>query len=224
MPFAKLDDFEIYYESHGAGEPLVLIPGFASGAWNWFKQTDELARNFRVITFDPRGVAHSKIADNLVSTVSIQTIADNAANLLDELNIKKATILGVSFGGFVAQEFALKYSERLDKLILACTSFGGANHVLPAPEVLSAFASTDNLNTAECIRKFMRPAFSSEFAARNADEVEKVCVLREQNSVPEKVYLQQLSSATTFDTEMQISQIEAETLILTGNADVVVPM
>ncbi len=224
MPFAKLKNICLFYESHGAGEPLVLISGFASGAWNWFKQTGELAKDFRVITFDPRGVAHSKISDDLVSTVSIQTIADDVANLLDELNIEKANVLGISFGGFVAQEFALNYPERLAKLILACTSFGGANHVPPAPEVLSAFASTDNLNTLERIRKFMRPAFTPEFAERNADEVEKVCVLREQNIVPEKVYFQQLFSAMTFDTATRISQIKAETLILTGNADVVVPM
>jgi len=224
MPFANLKDFHLYYESTGAGEPLILISGFASGAWNWFKQIEDLAKYFRVITFDPRGVARSEISEDLAFTISICAIADDVANLLDELEIEKANVLGVSFGGFVAQKFALNYPERLNKLILACTSCGGKNHVAPAPEVLAAFAPNKNFNTSERIRKFMRPAFTNEFAAKNAAEVEKVCVLREQNVVPEKVYSQQLYSATIFDTEAKISQIKAETLILTGDSDVVVPL
>ena len=58
------------------------------------------------------------------------------------LKIEKANVLGASFGGFVAQEFALDFPERIDKLILACTTAGGANHVKPDIEILS-FVSPD---------------------------------------------------------------------------------
>ncbi|MGC2237785.1 MAG: alpha/beta hydrolase [Pyrinomonadaceae bacterium] len=212
---------KLFYESHGAGEPLVLIPGFASGAWTWFRQIEELSKRFRIITFDPRGVANSKIADG--EAVSLETIAGDIAALLDELNIEKANVLGASFGGFAAQEFALAFPERLNKLVLACTSFGGANHVPPAWEVLMAFASTEAMNSSERIRKFMIPAFTPEFRTENAEIVEKVCKLREQNIVPENVYLAQLQSATTFDAEKRAAGIKAETLVLTGDADAVVP-
>jgi pimeloyl-ACP methyl ester carboxylesterase len=212
---------KLFYESHGAGEPLVLIPGFASGAWAWAWQIEDLSKQFRVITFDPRGVSRSKISDG--AGVSLQTIAADIAVLLDELGIEKASVLGASFGGFVAQEFALSHAERLNKLILACTSFGGRNHVAPDLEILMAFASTDDLNKSERIRKFMIPAFTPEFRAENAEVVEQVCQLREQNVVPENVYLAQLQSATTFDFEARASNIKAETLVLTGDADVVVP-
>ncbi len=214
---------KLYYESHGDGEPIVLIAGFASGAWQWFRQIDELAKNFRVITFDARGISQSKIDDS--ETVSIVEIADDVCELLDTLEIHKASVLGTSFGGFVAQEFALRYPERLNKLILACTSFGGKNHVLPDNfEALSAFASTANLNSLERIRKFMIPAFTKDFAENQADIIEQVCKLREQNKVPESVYLQQLHSATTFDMQARVLQIIAETLVITGDKDQVVPM
>jgi len=212
---------KLFYESHGAGEPLILIPGFASGAWAWEWQREDLSKDFRVVTFDPRGVSHSPIAGD--SAVSLQTIAGDIVNLLDELEIEKANILGASFGGFVAQEFALTYPERLDKLILACTSFGGKNHVAPDLEILTAFVSIDDLNKSERIRKFMIPAFTPEFRAENAEIVEQVCRLREQNVVPESVYLAQLQSATTFDAEARVERIKAETLILTGDKDIVVP-
>ncbi|HEX8368899.1 MAG TPA: alpha/beta hydrolase [Pyrinomonadaceae bacterium] len=214
---------EIYYESHGAGEPLVLIPGFAAGAWTWFEQIEDLSKTFQVIAFDPRGVSRSPVNGNSTETVSLQTIAADIAGLLDFLQIEKAHVLGVSFGGFVAQEFALAFPERLKKLILACTSFGGKNHVAPDLEVLAAFVAADDLNKRERVRRFMIPAFTPEFVAARADVIEKVCRLRVENVVPEKVYSQQMTSAVTFDAECRIAQIQAETLVLTGDRDIVVP-
>ena len=216
-------DFGLYYESCGAGEPLVLIPGFAAGAWTWFEQTEELSKAFRVITFDPRGVSRSAIDEALTETISLPQIAADIAALLDFLKIEKANVLGVSFGGFVAQEFALAFPERLNKLILACTSFGGKNHVAPDLEVLAAFVAAGDLNKRERVRRFMIPAFTPEFAAASSEIIEKVCRLRAENIVPEKVYLQQMNCAVTFDAEQRVSQIQAETLVLTGNRDVVVP-
>ncbi len=221
MSHARLKNIDLYYESRGEGEPLTLIPGFASGAWTWFRQVEDLAKNFRVITFDPRGVARSPISDG--KSINLKTIADDVKSLLDELEIEKAHILGASFGSFGAQEFALGAPEKLDKLVLVCTSFGGRNHVAPDLEVLTAFASVDGLNSAERIRKFMIPAFTPKFTAANRETIEKVCELRLQNGVPENVYLAQLKTATTFDAERRVSQIKAETLILTGAADSVVP-
>lgn len=214
---------KIYYESRGAGEPLVLIPGFAAGAWTWFEQIEELSRAFRVITFDPRGVSRSTVDENLTETISLKTNAADIAELLDFLQIEKANVLGVSFGGFVAQEFALDFSERLSKLILACTSFGGANHVAPDLEVLAAFVAADDLNKQERVRRFMIPAFTPEFAASHGEIIEKVCNLRVENVVPEKIYSEQLNAAVTFDAEKRVSQIQTETLILTGDRDIVVP-
>jgi len=196
MSYIRIENFDLYYESHGTGFPLVLISGFASGAWIWYRQIADLSKDFRVITFDPRGVAKSKIPD--AATISITAIADDAAHLLDKLNIKKANVLGASFGG--------------------------THYVAPAPEVLMAFAATDYLNSSGRVRKFMLPAFTKEFAEANSGEIEKVCALREANRVPENVYLQQLAAATTFDAESRISEIKPETLVLTGDKDLVVPM
>lgn len=214
----------LFYETHGTGEPLVLIPGFASGAWIWFEQIEELSRYSQVIIFDPRGVSHSKFEENETPLVSIQLIAEDICQILDELGIEKADVLGTSFGGFVAQEFALNHPNRLNKLILVCTSFGGQNHVPPSMEVLMSFASTESLNSSERIRKYIQPAFTDDFWQNNQEMVEKVCRLREENIVPEAVYFQQLQSAMTFNKENEVSKIQAETLVITGINDRVVPM
>lgn len=222
MPFIESTDVELYFESRGIGEPLVLIPGFASGAWSWPWQVSELAELFRVITFDPRGVAKSKMTAD--SVVSIEAIADDIAEMLDAFSIEKAHVLGISFGGFVAQEFAIRHLQRLNRLVLACTSSGGLGHVLPAPEIMAAFASTRGLNTRERIRQYLTMAFLPEFVESNSADVESFCDLREQNAVPPEVYEAQLFSATTFDAGQRVASIEAETLVITGDRDSVVPM
>ena len=126
MPKLSVNGFQLYYESEGDGEPLIMVPGFASGHSLWSRQIPALSRNFRVISFDPRGVDAS---DKPEGPQSIELLADDVAHLLLALHIPRAHILGVSFGGFVAQAFALKYPLMTRKLVLCCTSFGGPNHV-----------------------------------------------------------------------------------------------
>ena len=217
----RLPDAEIAYEIHGSGDPLVLIPGFASGAWSWAWQVNELAVHSRVVTFDPRGVGRSKISGG--AEVSISKIAEDVSLMLDALGVQAANVAGISFGGFAAQEFALRYPKRLRKLVLASTSFGGPNHVLPAAETLAAMASTAGLNSAERIRQNVSAAFTPDFRSEHGDEVERFCRLREENPVPEDVYLQQLRSAMTFNAESRVGEIRAETLVITGEDDTVVP-
>lgn len=221
MPNLTLTDTTITYDVRGSGEPLVLIPGFASGAWSWHWQLDELGKVFKVITFDPRGIAVSGL--DAGGEVSIEKIADDVVALIDELEIESAHVLGISFGGFVAQELALRYPERVAKLVLASTSFGGPNHVMPSMEVLASFASTEGLNSAERIRKYLTTAFSPDFVQAHAETVERFCTLREENVVPEEVYQLQLASAMGFNAEDRVGSIEAETLVLTGDSDTVVP-
>ena len=227
LPFSKVckraacapaEPMNLHYETHGAGAPLILIPGVASGAWTWFCQTEELAKDFRVITFDPRGIGKSP---NDLQSLSIETFAADVLAILDDLKIEKANVLGASFGGFVAMEFARNFPERLDKLVLACTSAGGANHVRPDIEILRSFTPNPNLSVGESIRKFIRPAFNNDF---NAEIIEQVCRMREANEVSEAVYSAQLQVAFSFNFESELSNIKAETLVITGDKDRVVPM
>jgi pimeloyl-ACP methyl ester carboxylesterase len=220
MPEVQLKDVRLYYETRGAGDPLVLIPGFGNGLWIWFKQTEELARRFRVVAFDPRGVARSEGRDE---AFTIGELADDVAALLDALAIEAAHVLGASFGGFVAQEFALKYPARTRSLVLACTSFGGGGHVSPSPETLAAIASTKGLNTEERVRENLLLAFSPAYLAREAEEVERITRLRAENPVPEYVYMRQLQAAVGFDASRRVGGIRAPTLVVTGDADVIVP-
>jgi pimeloyl-ACP methyl ester carboxylesterase len=186
MPKVPVDGFELYYESEGDGEPLLLIPGFASGRSLWLRQVGPLARHFRVISFDPRGVAQS---DKPSGEQTIGLLADDVAALLNFLRIERAHIVGVSFGGFVAQEFALRYPQMTQRLVLCCTSFGGPNHVVPEPQIMN---------------DIMQP--------------------RAAGDVSEDMYRVQLQAAVKFNVEDRLAAIKSPTLIVSGDADVVVPV
>ena len=221
MPKVSVNGLKLYYEIEGDGAPVVLIPGFAAGRWIWFKQTAELARNFRVIIFDPRGVSAS---DKPEGPQTITLLADDVAHLLETIGIESAHIVGASFGGFVAQEFALKFSAMTRKLVLCCTSFGGPNHVVPAPETLQALASTKGLNSEERMRANLLLAFTPEYVRTQVDEVNRIVHLRATNEVPEHIYLSQLQAAMSFNTESRLAEIKSPTLVLSGDADVIVPV
>lgn len=120
-------DFGLYYESHGVGAALILIPGFASGAWTWFRQTDELSRDFRVITFDPRGIGKSKTDKNDLQNLSMKTFVEDVLSLLDFLKIEKAHILGASFVLSNGKNVAPALVENLVKenyLVSQCFLYG----------------------------------------------------------------------------------------------------
>ncbi|HEX8190191.1 MAG TPA: alpha/beta fold hydrolase [Pyrinomonadaceae bacterium] len=220
MPTATVRGVELYYEEHGRGEPLVLVPGFGTGLWIWYRQVPAFAERFRTIVFDPRGVARSAAAD---APFTMRELADDLAALLGELGVGRAHVLGASFGGFVAQEFALAHPGRTRSLVLCCTSYGGAGHVPPAPETLAAIASTKGLNTAERVRENLLLAFSPRFAREHPDEVGRVVSLRAENDVPEHAYLRQLQAAVAFDAAARVGGISAPTLVITGDADAIVP-
>ncbi|HEX7177841.1 MAG TPA: alpha/beta fold hydrolase [Pyrinomonadaceae bacterium] len=220
MPLIQIGDVELYYEAHGEGEPLILIPGFVSGLWLWFKQSEVLARRFRTIVFDPRGVGRSEGGR---TPETIRGCADDVAALLSALGVERAHVLGVSFGGFVAQEFALTHPRNLGKLVLCCTSYGGARHLPPSASTLQAMASPHGLNTEERTRKNLRPAFAPEFLAGRPEEVEEVTALRLRHPVGELTHLAQVQAAATFDAEARVSRIEAPTLVVTGDEDAIVP-
>jgi pimeloyl-ACP methyl ester carboxylesterase len=220
MPKIHIGDIELYYEIHGDGEPLVLIPGFRTGLWLWFKQVEVFAQRFRAIVFDPRGIGESDKPD---VPMTIKTLADDLAALLSALNIENAHILGVSFGGFVAQEFAINYPQMTRSLILCCTSFGGPRHLLPSLATLQAMSEVAGLNTDERTRRNFQQAFSPKFVSERSVDLEQAIGLRLQHAVSDQTHFAQLQAAATFDAEARVSRIKAPTLVLTGDEDTLLP-
>ncbi len=223
MPGIQVGDVQLNYEIYGEGQPLVLIPGFRTGLWLWLKQVETFARKYRTIVFDPRGIGGSEESDKPIGPMSIKTLADDLAGLLSALGIEQAHILGASFGGFVAQEFAIVYPQMTRSLTLCCTSFGGPRHLLPSVDTLQALAAINGLNTEESTRKNFEFAFSPVFISERPEELDEVVRLRLSNPVSDQTHFAQLQAAATFDAEGRVSEIKAPTMVITGEEDTLVP-
>lgn len=223
MAGIQVGDVQLNYEVYGEGEPLVLIPGFRTGLWLWFKQVEAFFRKYRTIVFDPRGIGESEESDKPIGPMAIKTLAADLASLLSALDIEQAHILGASFGGFVAQEFAIAYPQMTRSLTLCCTSFGGPRHLLPSVNTLQALAATDGLNTEKSTRKNFRVAFSPVFINERPEDFDQVVKLRLSNPVSDQTHFAQLQAAATFDAEARVCGITAPTLVITGDEDTLVP-
>lgn len=124
MPYALVRGLRLYYEQAGAGPDLVFISGTGSDLRVRPNVLDgPFARAFRVLTWDQRGLGRSDKPDE---PYSMADYALDAAALMEAVGIDKAAVIGVSFGGMVAQELALRSPEKITRLVLACTSPGGA--------------------------------------------------------------------------------------------------
>jgi 3-oxoadipate enol-lactonase len=116
---ARVNGIDLYYESHGAGAPLLLIPGLGCDVRMFKHIIDGLSEHCRVLAFDPRGAGRSGKPD---VPYSIEMMADDATGLLEAVEVSSVHVLGFSMGGRVALELALAHSERVKSLILASTS------------------------------------------------------------------------------------------------------
>jgi len=118
MPEAKINAGQLYYQLQGEGEPLLLISGLGCDNSAWLPIIDELSKSFRIIIFDNRGAGQSIVPE---TPYSIRDMADDVGELLDYLSIHSTRVIGHSMGGYIAQEFAINYPERVEKLILEAT-------------------------------------------------------------------------------------------------------
>jgi len=131
MSQAKVNDINMYYDVQGEGFPLVMVMGFLGNANCWDpRMMLPLADRFKLIVLDNRGAGRTDISER---EYSIKLFAQDTVGLMDALNIPRAHVLGISMGGMIAQEVALNYPKRVEKLILASTFCGGAHSVLFAP-------------------------------------------------------------------------------------------
>jgi pimeloyl-ACP methyl ester carboxylesterase len=122
MPFADIRDLRVYYELHGAGEPLVLLNGALDTIdSDWGAHLPAFAERYRVLAFDHRG--HGRTSASTVPFDGYGILADDLLALLDMHNITRAHFCGFSDGGITLLYFALQHPERVSSLILAGTQY-----------------------------------------------------------------------------------------------------
>jgi 3-oxoadipate enol-lactonase len=208
MTKITVGDININYEIQGSGAPLLMIMGLSFSLCDWGKKfTDLLAQHYQLILFDNRDAG---LTSQSTRPYNIADMADDAAGLLDALNIPKAHVFGVSMGGAIAQQFALKYPDKLDKLILGCTMAGGT---CSQPGDISGVISG---NLSELL---FTPTFIQNHQQELAEFLTATTPFHSKGNALER----QLQAFATHDTCDTLADIKASTLILTGDQDIAIP-
>lgn len=224
MPYVQTNGIRLYYELHGSGTPLVLIPGIGYGGWMWHRMIPPLAEQFQVISIDNRGSGQS---DKPPGPYSAQMLAADVIGMLDDFDMSKAHIMGHSMGGFVAQALAVDYPERVDRLILSATNFGGPRHVPISAEAMAVLTDVSG-DPLERLRRGIVISCAPGFAEAHPEIVENWINHRVENPIDPAGYQSQLAvglsllpEAASF--EHKLSGVSVPALILSGDSDRVVP-
>lgn len=218
MPYAHRDGTKLYWEEHGGGEPLLLIMGLGVTLEGWNRLGPPLAERYRTILFDNRGVGRSDVPPG---PYPITTMADDAAAVLDAADVERAHVLGLSMGGMIAQEFALRFPARVRSLILGCTGCGGPEGVPAGPEVAKALAARQTM-TREQAMWAMAPFIYDERTPRA--RIEEDFARRLSAPVSAEGYFAQMGGIRAWSgTRSRLPSIAAPTLVVHGETDRLVP-
>jgi pimeloyl-ACP methyl ester carboxylesterase len=217
---ANFGDAVLYYETFGEGYPLVLIRGLGSNADHWYEQTPVLSREYRVIVFDNRGVARS---NDPGGDLSILVMAQDVIGLLDYLKIDQAHVYGLSMGGMIAQELAIRYPGRVNGLVLACTHCGGPHQIAASAEVGSIFMDMIQTGSDESKLKAAVCLFHKETLEKRPEVAKRYSEISLKRPVTAKTLTKQWEAIHKHDAFDRLPRIKASTLVLTGDGDVLIP-
>jgi 3-oxoadipate enol-lactonase len=207
------------YDLRGRGSPLVLIQGVGVGRWGWEPVADRLARRFQVITIDNRGIGASDAPPGHYST---RMMADDVLAVLDDAGIQRASVVGTSLGGMIAQELALAHPERVDKLVLVATVPGGPrSRPMPLPTTY-LFAWAPLMTSQAKLREFVATTLGPTTLRRRPKVARRLAARKLAHPQSPQAWRAQTEAGMLFNPLGRQRRITQPILVVQGDADQVV--
>jgi pimeloyl-ACP methyl ester carboxylesterase len=217
---ATSDGVHLAYDELGEGEPVLFVQGLGYDRNGFGPLPHLLADEFRVVVFDNRGVGDSDAPEG---PYSVTQLATDAVAVLDAAGIETAHVLGVSLGGFIAQELALAHPDRVDKLVLVSTAPGSVPPSHPMPQRgVEAFARFQELDREAGLRLMVENSLGDHGVRERPELVEEIYRYRLERAPSLAAWQAQAYAGATFDAYDRIPEIAAPTLVIQGGGDTVV--
>jgi 3-oxoadipate enol-lactonase len=211
---------KLHFEDSGGGGPAVLlVMGLGMTATGWWRTIPVLVQaGLRVLAFDNRGVGRS---ERVPGPYTAAAMADDAVSVLDVAWVETAHVYGISLGGMIAQELALRHPERVRALVLGATTRGGDAHV-PAGDDVAAFVRLRAQMTAEhAVWASVPINYAPRTRVEGGDRIAEDIAQRLRFPVEAEYYSAQLAAANAHDA--RVEEIRAPTLVVHGEQDVLIP-
>jgi pimeloyl-ACP methyl ester carboxylesterase len=196
---------------------IILLCGIGAKRQGWYKQLQVFGRSYRTLALDYRDVGDS---DQANEPYSIGDLAEDIAELMQQLGIAKGHLVGISMGGFISLELALRHAELVDKLVLVVTSAGGSAHVSTSREVMTLLLPGDEeIETGAGARRVCAAVAAPGFAGSHPKEIDEFVEIALYRPMTRAGYLRQLQACRAHDVSKKLDQITAPTLIIHGELD-----
>src|SRR3954462_5005093 len=197
MPFAERDGVRLHWEQDGSGDPVLLVMGLGMNATGWWRTVPVLAEaGFEAIAFDNRGVGRR---DRPPGPYDVTAMADDAVAVMDAAGIERAHVYGISLGGMIAQEIALRYPERVDALVLGATTPGGPRAVAADDATLAFFRRRGEMSAEEAVWASVPYNYGPRTRAENGQAMGEDIVQRLRYPIEPEPYAAQLAAALGHD-------------------------
>jgi 3-oxoadipate enol-lactonase len=213
---AQASGVRIAWERLGAGEPLLLVHGLGYARWGWEPVVEGLAKSHEVVLFDNRGIGESEAP---AGPYSVRMMAEDAVAVLDAAGLETAHVLGTSLGGMVALQVAVDWPDRVDRLVLACTTPGGANASPMPARTVRLMQEASTLPPEVALKRFVENAFGPN---RDPKQVERIMEHRLATAQSPAAWAAQAAAGGAFDLWERVPEIRARTLVVAGDEDAVV--
>jgi len=226
----RVGDIDIAYKMLGKGDPILLISGASAGIDSWDPSAlTSLSSNHTVIVFDGRGVGNTTTGSK---PYTIEQLANDTAGLLDALEIRKADVLGLSLGSFVAQQLTIMYPEKVNRLVLVASSCGGKDSVPKPPQFaqLQSEIVTKALNnispSQEEIKSLISASLGSGWIRLHPESIEDIPGTQDMfagvspNTIMQQYNIGMRWEATNWNGACDgLARIAKPTLVITGTDD-----
>jgi len=210
---------KIFYEVSGDGPPVVLIQGLGLSSRFWFDIPGRLARQYRTVVLDNRGVGRS---DKPFGPYSMGLLAGDVLAVMDAAGVATATLVGISLGGMIAQHVAVRHPERVTGLVLLATTPGLPHGTLPSLEVLAALVSLP-FGRSGSAGAFARLLLPEKLMPRARELFSRWPDALAKDPVSPTVFLAQLAAAAGHSLGWRLNEIRCPTVVVAGAEDVLIP-
>jgi pimeloyl-ACP methyl ester carboxylesterase len=221
MPYARHGYIRIYYESQGDGLPVLLINGQGMTLDSAWRTIEVLERSFRVLAFDNRDTGRSSFSP---LPYSVMQMADDAIAVLDAAEEERAHVYGISLGGIVALDLALRYPDRVRALVLGATTAGGPTAIPADPQALTFFARVGAMAAEEAEWAAVPYTYGVRTRRLHGQRIAED-IARRLDSRPDNLplatlaYMHQVAVAATHNRMLSVGNIKAPTLVVHGEDD-----
>jgi len=225
MPFVKTNGIQLYYEERGksTAEPLLMIMGITAAGSVWEPHVEAFEQHFRCIIGDNRGVG---LSDKPEGDYTTDMMADDYAELLDALNIKKARVIGCSMGSTIAQKLAIRHPEKVHSLVLMCPwakCDNTAKAIFQHMMTCKAKLSPEEFVLYIQLLIYSKASWDDENIAKELEESRKQAQF-DANPQPLHGLEAQAAACITHNALAELPSIKQNTLVIGGKEDIFTPV